>query len=125
MLTTISVREREDIMLVKKIEEARKNVQERSEVLKNKIQTCGVLTEKSREQLFSLLENSIALFELNVNSVEKDMDRFHKLFPGGKEEDERFFKALSETIDCALKSFELDEEIINDSLKLERVSGWR
>lgn len=124
MLTTISVREREDIMLVKKIEEARKNMQERSEVLKNKIQTCGVLTEKSREQLFSLLENSIALFELNVNSVEKDMGQFHKLFPG-KEEDERFFKALSETIDCALKSFELDEEIINDSLKLERVSGWR
>ena len=122
MLTTISVREREYIMLVKKIEEARKNVQERSDVLKHKIQTCGVLTEKSREQLFSLLENSIALFELNVNSVEKDMDRFHKLFPG-KEEDERFFKDLSETIDCALKSFELDEGIINNSLKFERSLG--
>ena len=111
-------------MLKKKIEDARKNVKERSEVLKNKIKSFEFLTENSREQLFSLLENIIALFELNVNSVEKDMDRFHKLFPG-KEEDERFFKALSETIDCALKSFELDEEIINDSLKLERVSGWR
>ena len=124
MLTTISVREREDIMLKKKIEDARKNINERSEVLRNKIKTCEFLTEKSREQLFSLLENSIGLFELNVNSVEKDMDRFHKLFPG-KEEDERFFKALSETIDCALKSFELDEEIINDSLKLESASRWR
>lgn len=124
MLTTISVREREDIMLVKKIEEARKNVQERSEVLKNKIQTCGVLTEKSREQLFSLLENSIALFELNVNSVEKDEDRFHKLFPNRNEDDE-LFRTLSETVDCALDSFKLDEEIINDSLKLERISGWR
>ena len=124
MLTTISVREREDIMLKKKIEDARKNVKERSEVLKNKIKSFEFLTENSREQLFSLLENSIALFELNVNSVEKDMDLFHEVFPG-KEEDERFFKALSETIDCALKSFELDEEIINDSLKLERVSGWR
>ena len=108
-------------MLVKKIEEARKNVQERSEVLKNKIQTCGVLTEKSREQLFSLLENSIALFELNVNSVEKDEDRFHKLFPNRNEDDE-LFRTLSETVDC---SFKLDEEIINDSLKLERLSGWR
>ena len=122
MLTTISVREREDIMLKKKIEDARKNVKERSEVLKNKIKSFEFLTEKSRDQLFSLLENSIALFELNVNSAEKDMRRFHKLFPG-KEEDERFFKALSETIDCALKSFELDEEIINDSLKFERSLG--
>ena len=111
-------------MLKKKIEDARKNVKERSEVLKNKIKSCEFLTENSRERLFSLLENIIALFELNVNSVEKDMDRFYELFPG-KEEDERFFELLSETIDCALKSFELDEEIINDSLKLERVSGWR
>ena len=124
MLTTISVREREDIMLKKKIEDARKNVKERSEVLRNKIKTCEFLTEKSREQLFSLLENSIALFELNVNSVEKDEDRFHKLFPNRNEDDE-LFRTLSETVDCALDSFKLDEEIINDSLKLERVSGWR
>ena len=124
MLTTISVREREDIMLKKKIEDARKNVKERSEVLRNKIQSCEFLTEKSQEQLNSILENSMALFELNVNSVQKDMDRFHKIFPD-KEEDGGFFNTLSETIDCALKSFELDEEIINDSLKLERVSGWR
>ena len=122
VLTTISVREREDIMLKKKIEDARKNVKERSEVLKNKIKSLEFLTENSREQLFSLLENSIALFELNVNSVERDMDSFHKLFPG-KEEDEQFFKILSETIDCALKSFELDEGIINNSLKFERSLG--
>ena len=111
-------------MLKKKIEDARKNVKERSEVLRNKIQSCEFLTEKSQEQLNSILENSMALFELNVNSVQKDMDRFHKIFPD-KEEDGGFFNTLSETIDCALKSFELDEEIINDSLKLERVSGWR
>lgn len=122
MLTTISVREREDIMLNTKIEDARKNVQERANALRTKIESCEVLTEKSKYQLNSILENSMALFELNVNSVEKDMDSFHKLFPG-KEEDERFFKALSETIDCALDSFKLDEGIINDSLKLER--AWR
>ena len=62
VLTTISVREREDIMLKKKIEDARKNINERTEVLRNKIKTCEFLTEKSREHLFSLLENSIALF---------------------------------------------------------------
>ena len=44
VLTTISVREREDIMLKKKIEDARKNVKERSEVLKNKIKSCEFLT---------------------------------------------------------------------------------
>ena len=41
VLTTISVREREDIMLKKKIEDARKNVKERSEVLKNKIKSSN------------------------------------------------------------------------------------